>query len=75
MNDLATQLYTVGSLAHHFGVKPWQVRRLFSRGFLPAAARLGPSRVFSADDLPAVEDALRRAGYLPGEDEPSTAPA
>jgi hypothetical protein len=62
-----SKVYTIGTLAAHFGVRPWQVRRLFERGLLPPAARLGAYRVVGEGELPAVEAALRTAGYLPGE--------
>jgi DNA-binding transcriptional MerR regulator len=51
-------------VAEHFGVPPWQVRRLFERGILPPATRVGPYRVIDPPDLPKVEVALREAGYL-----------
>lgn len=55
---------TLGAIARHFGVRPWMVRRLFERGLLPPAARLGMFRVVSESDLPLVETALLGAGYL-----------
>jgi DNA-binding transcriptional MerR regulator len=58
---------TIGAVAAHFGCKPWQVRRLYERGLLPPAPRVGAYRVVSAEDLPKVEAALRQAGYLPSE--------
>jgi len=57
---------TIGSVAQLFGCSPWQVRRLFERGALPPAPRIGAYRVIARDDLPKVERALRKAGYLPG---------
>jgi hypothetical protein len=60
----ATNIWTVGSIAKRYGVAPWQVRRLFERGLLPEPCRLGFYRVLDEADLPVVEDALRRAGYL-----------
>jgi hypothetical protein len=60
------QLFTVGDLARHFGCAAWQVRRLFERGRLPPAVRVGPYRVVSAMHLRKVEVALRQASYLPG---------
>jgi DNA-binding transcriptional MerR regulator len=57
-------ILTMGDVATRFGVQVWQVRRLFERGLLPPAARVGAYRVVAADDLPAVEQALRTAGYL-----------
>jgi hypothetical protein len=52
-------------VAQHFGCPGWQVRRLFERGILPPAPRVGAYRVIPQQDLPAVERALRAAGYLP----------
>ena len=42
---------TIGAVADHFGVAPWQVRRLFERGMLPPAARVGAYRVVDPSDL------------------------
>jgi DNA-binding transcriptional MerR regulator len=58
---------TIGDVARRFGCAAWMVRRLFERGLLPPAPRVGVYRVISAGDLPLVERALREAGYLPGE--------
>jgi DNA-binding transcriptional MerR regulator len=60
---------TIGAAARHFGCQPWQIRRLFERGLLPPAPRVGAYRVIANIDLPAVEEALRAAGYLPHEEE------
>jgi hypothetical protein len=56
---------TTGAVARRYGCRPWQIRRLFERGLLPPAPRLGPYRVIPVSDLPKVERALREAGYLP----------
>jgi hypothetical protein len=69
---------TVGTVAEHFRVPPWMIRRLFERGLLPPAPRVGAYRVIAAADLPLVERALRVAGYLPRETavrDPECAPA
>ena len=58
---------TIGAVASRCGCPPWQVRRLFERGLLPPAPRVGAYRVIAAADLPLVEKALRDAGYLPQE--------
>jgi DNA-binding transcriptional MerR regulator len=58
-------LHTVGTVARRYGCRPWQVRRIFARGLLPPALRVGAYRVFAAADLPCIEEALRRAGYIP----------
>jgi DNA-binding transcriptional MerR regulator len=56
---------TIGAVARRYGCPPWQIRRLFERGLLPPAPRVGAYRVIAAADLPQVEEALRAAGYLP----------
>ncbi len=59
---------TIGQVAKRYPpVTQWQVRRLFERGLLAPAPRVGPYRVVALEDLPAVEAALREAGYLPTE--------
>jgi hypothetical protein len=62
---------TTGDVARRYGIPEWKVRRLFERGLLPPAARIGAYRVIAAGDLPAVERALCDAGYL----RPAEAPA
>lgn len=54
----------LGSVAKRLGVTQKQVRRLFERGILPEPPRVGAYRVVDEADLPIVEAALRRAGYL-----------
>lgn len=56
---------TLGDVARRCGCDVWQVRRLYERGLLPPARRIGLYRVVSVDDIPAIEAALRTAGYLP----------
>jgi hypothetical protein len=57
-------VFSVGEAAHHFGVPTWKVVRVYERGLLPPALRFGRYRVVRESDLPALEGALRRAGYL-----------
>jgi hypothetical protein len=57
--------YTLGSLARRWGVPVWKIRRVFERRLLPEPSRLGNYRVVAARDLPSLERALRKAGYLP----------
>jgi hypothetical protein len=52
-------------LARRYGCPAWRVRRLFERGLLPPAPRVGAYRVIAVGDLPLVEQALRAADYLP----------
>jgi hypothetical protein len=56
---------STGELARHFGCAAWQVRRLYERGLLPPAQRIGRYRYVAVADLPAVGAALARAGYTP----------
>jgi DNA-binding transcriptional MerR regulator len=65
---------TIGAVADRFGVAAWQVRRLFERGILPPADRVGMYRVVSLADLPRIESALRQAGYLGTKSTPSLRP-
>jgi hypothetical protein len=61
------QFLTMGVIAGRYGVKQWQVRRLFERNLLPEPMRVGAYRVIRIEDLPAVEQALRAAGYIKSE--------
>jgi DNA-binding transcriptional MerR regulator len=65
---------TIGAVAGRLGVAAWQVRRLYERGILPPAKRIGPYRVIDPADLPKVESALRQAGYLATECAPEPQP-
>jgi DNA-binding transcriptional MerR regulator len=58
---------TIGAVAERLGVQPWQVRRLYERGLLPPAARVGAYRVVAPSELPVIRRALVAAGYLPKE--------
>ncbi len=62
--------YSIGAVAARYGLPTWKVRRAIVRGFLAEPARVGPCRVFTPEQLPAVEDALRRAGYLLAQEVP-----
>jgi hypothetical protein len=55
----------LGVVARKFGLPVWKIRRLFERQLLPEPRRVGLYRVVDVDDLPAIEAALRSAGYLP----------
>jgi hypothetical protein len=53
-----------GAVARRYGVGPWQVRRLFERGLLPPAPRIGAYRVIAGADLPRNDPA-----NVPGDEE------
>ncbi len=65
--------WTIGPVAARFNVETWKLRRLFERGLLPPAPRVGPYRVIAESDLPRVEQALRSAGYLVDQPVPEAA--
>jgi DNA-binding transcriptional MerR regulator len=58
---------TIGQLGRRYGLPDWRIRRLITHGKLPEPPRLGNFRVFTEDDIPAVEAALRDAGLLPAQ--------
>ncbi|MCI0460131.1 MAG: hypothetical protein L0Z62_24530 [Gemmataceae bacterium] len=60
---------TLGVVAEHFrelgfAIDTWHVRRAIERKFLSEPPRCGVYRVFHPEDLPRIENALRKAGYL-----------
>src|SRR4051794_7566913 len=60
---------SIGQIAASWGVAAWKVRRLYERGILPPAARVGAYRVVPITDLPKIKAALREVGYLPAKGE------
>jgi hypothetical protein len=60
----ASPYLTLGQVAARYGVRLWQVRRLYERKLLPEPARVGAYRVIRESDLPQIGAALQRAGYL-----------
>jgi hypothetical protein len=58
---------TLGEVARQLGCDIWCVRRLFERGLLPPASRVGPWRVVSPDDVAAIRAAAIKAGYVAAE--------
>ncbi len=66
MTDSSTtcDVLTLGDVARRYGCHVWQVRRLYERGLLTEAARVGTYRVVVASELPRVQRALIEAGYL-----------
>lgn len=59
-----SQFATLGEVAVYFGLKVWQIRRLFERRLLPEPPRFGQNRMVKRSQFPAVEAALRKGGYL-----------
>jgi hypothetical protein len=67
MNDAMTTSDVASFYTHNgFPLKAWQIRRVYETGLLPEPElRLGTYRLIRPCDLPRLENALRRAGYLP----------
>jgi DNA-binding transcriptional MerR regulator len=55
---------TTATVAKKFGVKTWQVRRLYEKGLLAEPSRAGQYRLIDPADLPRIKRALKEAGYL-----------
>jgi hypothetical protein len=65
MNDRGSNRYlTTGQLARRLGCFIWQIHKALERKLIPEPARAGNLRLFAESDLPAIEAALRTAGYL-----------
>lgn len=54
----------LGQLARRCGIPEQTARGLLNRGVIKPSGKVGKVVVFLDADLPAVEEALRRAGYL-----------
>ena len=67
-SDMATaatdQFLSVGDAGERIGVTAWQVSRLYERGFMTPAPRIGGRRIIPVADLPRLKEAARKAGYL-----------
>ena len=57
-------LYSTGQAAKVVGIRPDQVMRLYERGLMPPAQRVGIHRAIPVDDLPRLKEAAIEAGYL-----------
>lgn len=64
---------TTREVAERLHVAPWQVRRVCERGLVPPPDRAGLYRVFREEDLPALQVALRQAGYVKEANQPGAA--
>jgi hypothetical protein len=55
---------TLGQIANRLGCQLWHVQRVFDRGLVNEAPRVGRQRVVYPDQIPAVRQALTDAGFL-----------
>lgn len=69
----AAEVYTIPAAAPKVGLAPWQLSRLFERGFLPPPPKHGSNRLIFASDFPRITEAARKAGYLHDEATAATA--
>ena len=65
----AAPAFTLGDLARRWKLPLWKVRRPYELKLLPDPPRAGCYRRVTERDLPALEAALRRLGYLPAQEE------
>jgi hypothetical protein len=59
---------TISGVGKHFGLPTWKIRRVFYDGLVPEPRRLHYWRIIFPEELPAIEAALVRLGYLPRQE-------
>ena len=60
-----TDHLSTSDVASIFGVRTWQVQRLFEQGELPEPQRFAGKRAIPRASLPLIVDALRSHDWLP----------
>jgi hypothetical protein len=55
---------TAGEVAVLVGLTPLQVSRVYERGFMPPALRVGRQRAIPESDVAKIKEAAKEAGYL-----------
>ena len=58
-----TEYLTASEAGRRLGLTAFEVTRTYERGFLPPAKKLGRIRMIPAEDLPALKEAAKKAGY------------
>ncbi len=58
-------MHSVEEIALMHRIPSWRVRRLFEAGDLPEPRRFAGARVLTDGDLPIIEAALMKRGWLP----------
>ena len=61
-----SSIYSTQDVASFLGVETWRIRRLYEDGTLPEPERFAGKRVIQSELIPAILDALRDRGWLPG---------
>lgn len=62
--EAETEYLTAAEAGERLGISGYQVTRTYERGFMPPARKLGRVRMIPVEDLPALKEAARKAGYL-----------
>lgn len=63
-----TDLLSTSEVARTFGVRTWQIQRLFEQGDLPEPQKFAGRRAIPRALLPQIVDALRRHDWLTTEE-------
>ena len=58
------ELCSSGRIADLLGAPRHHLIRTITRGYYPEPQRVAGGRVFRADEVPAIAEAMRRAGFL-----------
>ena len=61
-------LLSTADVARTFGVRTWQIQRLFEQGDLPEPQKFAGRRAIPRSSLPQIVDALRRHDWLSAEE-------
>lgn len=67
MQTTPPEYMTISEAAEVVGIREWQLGRLYERGLLSPPRKFGRYRLVRPDDLPAIIEAARVAGYLSTE--------
>jgi len=62
-SEAETIYLTASEAGKRLGLTAFEVTRTFERGFMPPAKKLGRVRMIPVEDLPALKEAAKRAGY------------
>ncbi len=61
---MSGKFLTLGEVARLFNCQLWQVRRVYERGLLPDALRVGKQRVVPKKDLPKLRKVMVAERYI-----------
>lgn len=63
---MSQRIFSLGDLAEHLGVQMWRLQRLYELEVpgMPTPQIVGRIRVLTEEDIPAVQAALAKRGWL-----------